>query len=635
MQRFCLAIIACLTLSSNQAQLPDLDSLLNVYPGQADSMKVQTLTEIARYYIITGQPEACREYANQSIALASEIGNQMWLGRGHYYLSKLDTVHWVDEQESKTAIEILQPLNDRYLSHIYLDLGRLYETQSRFAEAVELYNKAINHYRSFNDTLQVARIISQKGYAYDRMGDYELAIAQQEEAINIFQQLNERSEVAYSYGLIGIAYDELANYDLANKFNERALQMFREEGNEDYECTWLSNLANTALKTKDYKTAESYLNECMALYNKMGMRPTSVSRINLAHLYLETGRYVKARDILEEAMALAVKDEELLFQSEAQFRFHQLEKKLGNYEKALLHHVRYKKLTDSIFNIDKTKQIAQIETRFGLKEQQAENEILAKENQLIASQKEQSDNRFWASITAFVLMSIIGLLLYNRSKNKQREALAARLAKEKEIKLQEVILATENERKRIAKDLHDGIVQQLGGLKLGLSRKFDSDDSDEARDLIALLDTSTQDLREISHRMMPRALSALGLVPALKDMLDKSLGMTEISYSFEDFGIKGRFNESLEIGLYRICQEIVNNIIKHSKATEVTIQLMQQKGRLILIAEDNGIGMNQSRPSDGIGLRNISSRVDSVNGAVDFSPSLNQGTLVTVNVPLP
>jgi len=126
----------------------------------------------------------------------------------------------------------------------------------------------------------------------------------------------------------------------------------------------------------------------------------------------------------------------------------------------------------------------------------------------------------------------------------------------------------------------------------------------------------------------------LGLISAVEDMLEKSLGITEISYEFEHFDIKGRYKESIEIGLYRICQEIVNNIIKHSGATEVSIQLFENKSNLILIAEDNGVGIDMERKSDGIGLKNISSRADSFNGRVDFSPSPESGTLVTVRIPI-
>jgi len=154
--------------------------------------------------------------------------------------------------------------------------------------------------------------------------------------------------------------------------------------------------------------------------------------------------------------------------------------------------------------------------------------------------------------------------------------------------------------------------------------------------MLTILDDSTKELRELSHRMMPRALSELGLLPALNDMLENSLGNTDIQYMLEHFGIKQeeRFAENVEISLYRITQELINNVIKHSQANQVNIQLMKSGKSLILIVEDNGKGIDSGENKKGIGLMNISSRVDTVNGNVNFEPSPEGGTLATVKIPL-
>ncbi len=196
-----------------------------------------------------------------------------------------------------------------------------------------------------------------------------------------------------------------------------------------------------------------------------------------------------------------------------------------------------------------------------------------------------------------------------------------------------MIQAQEEERQRIAKDLHDGIVQQLGGLKLGLQKKLSDTEDPESTRLIAVLDDSTQELRELSHRMMPRSLKELGLIPALEDMLENSLGMADLTHEFEHYGITTRMPESIEITLYRISQELVNNVIKHSRATHVNIQLFKASTDIVLIVEDNGRGFEKSNKK-GIGLLNISSRLDTVNGQVNFEPSPESGTLATIRIPI-
>jgi signal transduction histidine kinase len=117
-------------------------------------------------------------------------------------------------------------------------------------------------------------------------------------------------------------------------------------------------------------------------------------------------------------------------------------------------------------------------------------------------------------------------------------------------------------------------------------------------------------------------------------LLENSLAYTKIEYSFEHFNIDERLPEKIEVTIYRIVQELINNIIKHSKATEVSVQLFNANNSIILIVEDNGVGFTSDKNKKGIGLLNISSRLDMVNGNVNFEPSPKSGTLITVKIPL-
>ncbi len=152
--------------------------------------------------------------------------------------------------------------------------------------------------------------------------------------------------------------------------------------------------------------------------------------------------------------------------------------------------------------------------------------------------------------------------------------------------------------------------------------------------MLESLENSNKDLRNISHQMMPRALKDLGIIPALNDLLEGSLPYSNIKYSLEHFNIDERLPQKIEITLYRITQELINNIIKHSKADEVSVQLFKANNTIILIVEDNGVGILSQKNKKGIGLLNIASRLDLVKGSVNFEPSPKSGTLVTIKIPL-
>ena len=208
---------------------------------------------------------------------------------------------------------------------------------------------------------------------------------------------------------------------------------------------------------------------------------------------------------------------------------------------------------------------------------------------------------------------------------------------EKDRGLKAMIQAQENERGRIARDLHDGVVQQIGSVILKARNfvdKYSPKEKSKAKTFLEDLENSNQELRNISHQMMPRALKDLGMISAISDMLENSLTYSKINYQFEHFNINNRLPERMEVTVYRITQELINNIIKHSNAKHVNVQLFKADNDVILIVEDDGVGIKKKKQSEGIGLLNISSRVDMMHGTVNFEPSPNSGTLVTVKIPV-
>jgi signal transduction histidine kinase len=271
-----------------------------------------------------------------------------------------------------------------------------------------------------------------------------------------------------------------------------------------------------------------------------------------------------------------------------------------------------------------------------LAKHQAEFETASKELTIKNQEITISNRTRWILLLALgiVLTLSIFTFFFQRNQRIASQEKAALIIQSKQESINAVIHAQEEERKRIAKDLHDGIVQRLGGLKLGLQNLFHSSPSDEANKLLDVLDESSQELRQLSHQMMPKALSDFGLVPAMNDMLENSLGHTKMKYHFEHFRMEERIDQKKETALYRIAQELVNNVIKHSEATKVNIQLFKNNKQVILIVEDNGKGIAPTREEKGIGLLNIHSRLDTVKGKVNFEPSPNSGTLVTIKIPL-
>ncbi len=247
----------------------------------------------------------------------------------------------------------------------------------------------------------------------------------------------------------------------------------------------------------------------------------------------------------------------------------------------------------------------------------------------------------------FIILITITLLFYYASKyaitRRKLKALEIQqnlelaVAREREAGFKAVLNATEDERKRIAKDLHDGVVQQLAAIKVNLSvvEPVVRSEIEKVAILKALkiAEQAAIETRGLSHQMMPKALIELGLVPAMEDVISNMFAVNEIKADFQHFNLRGRYENQIEISVYRIFQELVNNISKHARAKSVDVQLIENDGNLILIVEDDGIGMD-NEPTGGIGISNISSRLVTVDGKLDFSSGLNSGTIATVVIPL-
>jgi signal transduction histidine kinase len=236
---------------------------------------------------------------------------------------------------------------------------------------------------------------------------------------------------------------------------------------------------------------------------------------------------------------------------------------------------------------------------------------------------------------------LFGTFAYFYYKNKQEARERQKELDNQRQLIEATIEATEEERKRISRDLHDGVGQQLSGLKMGwqrLSNKINAGtltSSEGITDLTKILDDATNDVRTISHQMMPKSLSEFGLVPTFEDMLEKSFAQTGIQYDFDSFGITKRFDEKTEIAVFRIAQELVNNILKHSAATEVEIQLYQTKGNLILSVADNGKGLQADQlKNKGHGMMNMQSRAKAISAEIHFEKNGDGGLVTTLRVPV-
>jgi signal transduction histidine kinase len=245
------------------------------------------------------------------------------------------------------------------------------------------------------------------------------------------------------------------------------------------------------------------------------------------------------------------------------------------------------------------------------------------------------------TLVFIVLIVTLFAFLFQRRLIKKQKAFRAieLLLQKQEMKSAYAILeAQEFERQRISEDLHDRLGSKLAAVKLHFLAYKNSNGKtmDFFRIGSNLLDDAVDEVREISHNMVSGVLSKFGLVVALQDLKNTIESSNQFTFQFHNHQLDGRLDMNTEINLYRIVQELVSNILKHSQANEIILQLNRYESELLLTIEDNGIGFDSGSESlkKGMGLKNIETRVAKLNGKIHIDSHKGKGSIITIEIPL-
>jgi signal transduction histidine kinase len=226
-----------------------------------------------------------------------------------------------------------------------------------------------------------------------------------------------------------------------------------------------------------------------------------------------------------------------------------------------------------------------------------------------------------------------------REKMSEKERLAGEIQSQRDLHLKALVQTQNNERKRIAGDLHDSLGSMLSSVKLrfnSLQDDFVKNLPDKAvrfNDTMKLLDDAVVELRRITHNMLPVSLSRFGLKPSLQTFVEQVNVAEHLDAYLQIYGLEQRLDEELEVSIYRICQELVQNVIKHAAATTMRIQIIDHEDAINLIVEDNGKGMVSDEINAGLGFTTIESKVKLFKGTFSIESQPGKGTMVLVDIP--
>ena len=319
--------------------------------------------------------------------------------------------------------------------------------------------------------------------------------------------------------------------------------------------------------------------------------------------------------------------------------------KQGNYKMAYDYARQYQSLSDSIVAEDTKEQTSLMEIRFRVANKEQEINKLKDEHkiqQLAIQHKNTLNYILVGGIIALLCILILSFYIY-KSRQKIQQQRITELEKEKQLQATEAVLkGQEDERSRIAKDLHDGLGGLLSGVKYSLSNMkenvlLSSENALSFERTIDMLDSGIKELRRVSHNMMPENLVKFGLDTALKDYCSAITKTKALQVSYSSFGMEEfQANTNISVTVYRVIQELINNTMKHAGATASIVQLSKDEHKLHITVEDNGKGFDVKNITafKGAGWTNIQNRVTYLKGKIDVDSSEQNGTSVIIEIPL-
>lgn len=246
---------------------------------------------------------------------------------------------------------------------------------------------------------------------------------------------------------------------------------------------------------------------------------------------------------------------------------------------------------------------------------------------------------------ALVIKQLEEINTYKESVNAQLEETIARKSKELIEKQNEVkralISGEEKERKRVARELHDGMGSLLSTLRLNAEaidlngKNLNAYEAIAYQNVLEMIDKACTELRTISHNMLPSGIEHFGLSATLQSLIKQINHNKSIHFSLDTDGLEALHNQKIELHLYRIVMELVNNVVKHAKAKHASVQLYISDTSITIMVEDDGVGFaSVKHEKSGIGLLSVQSRVEALNGKFQVDSRINHGTTISIEIPI-
>jgi two-component system, NarL family, sensor kinase len=625
------------------------DSLLRLLPSaKEDTTSVFLYINLGQQYE-SSEPELAKHYYRKAGELSRKI---------NFPLGEIKFI------ANYTYVLNLQGLYD---SSLYYNL-----------QSVELS-------KQINDSSYLAKTIFNTGTSYRVLGQYENAVKFYVEGQKLFGKINQPDAEALVFDLLQTLYCDMHQYERAVEYGEKAVALVRKLGNDESSlAVYLSNLGNSYGYINQYKKALDVYQESLALSRKSDNRYAAATQLlNIGDAYLHLGEYEKMKPVYDESLkeskqldskenvVIALRGLSLYHQYKKQFgvakqyieealeislkenfdkqrvfllgNYSNIAFAMGDVEMGYQYSRKRDVLQDSLLNKSVQDKTVELEKKFETEQKDLRIKQLEGEKKIQQLTIGRKNTLNYVLIGSAITILLISLLSYRNYKQKQKlqQQRIAELETEKQLAATEAVLkGEEQERTRLAKDLHDGLGGMLSGIKYSLNTMkgnliMTPDNAQAFERSMDMLDSSIKEMRRVAHNMMPEALVKFGLDTALKDFCNDINQSGALKVNYQSIGLENtKIEQTTAITIYRIVQELLHNTTKHAAAKTAIVQVSKTNGVLSVEVEDDGKGFDTLilKQSKGIGWHNIQNRIEFLKGKLNVNSQAGKGTSVHIEL---
>lgn len=636
-----LTILFCIFLSSKTSAQESkmVDSLLSLLQRvENDSNKVNLLYELSEQYDLSDLEKA-KDYIFKAKQLSQKLNYSAGILRFnkrmmyvHAVLNHNDSAIWYGKQ----ILEIASAQKNNYQIGVALfNLGERYNYKSDYETGLKYMLQGQKKLEESDIPPATKAVINGSIAAtYLMMKDYKKSILFGKQAMAIERKLDNSVPLTGTLINLASAYTELKQYNEAEKAYSEIMALVKNNNNKSYEVLALLGRIDLSNRLNNVEDIKMYAERALVVSNQLNDNLNIMNSMQGLSVYnLRSGNLIQAKEWSINGLEISNK-------------FNYVEQKASILETlsfiSFAEHdysngYKYANEASSIRSGIFTESLAEKQANLREKYETEKKETQIQLQHASIKQKNLLNYILLGSILGLILITLLSYRNYKQKQRIQKTKISELEAEKHLLATQSLLKGQEDERNRMAKDLHDGLGGMLSGVKLQLGAMkgniiLTNENAALFNNALDKLDQSISEMRRVAHNMMPEALLKLGLQQALQDYCEGVNVSTSHSIITEFYGLEKRMSITIEVNIYRIVQELVNNSIKHSEASKILVQVMRRDQALNITVEDNGKGFDSSnwKEKPTAGLQNILSRINYLGGTIDISSFPDKGTSVYV-----